>query len=385
MLRSFTVPAAVLVCLVSGCSNDDALVLQDAADDAAAAAATRQILVKCANGLHTAAVALQDAAPSGKTAGWSAATDPGAVAAMRAAWRQARSAGAWGGCQAAAQVYAASLATSLDSRYETALATAADPYLFDGKGFVGMHAIERILWADSIPASATAFEVTLPNYTQAAFPLQASEAQDFKNQLCGQLVSDAASFQKAVEALTIDAPAGYTAGIDLVKLQFIKLEEAALGKDESRYANFTLDDMRANMATAGAVQQAFDGWLATKKGGAPTDAGAGILTPSGAQVVTAIDAGFGQIQQAYQSDPGAGAGLPPVPPGWIATDITPGLIGAPFSEIFLTVSAAVDDTTSSSLVSSMNQAVTLLGIAPTAASDGGTDAGNGLPVDSDDM
>src|SRR6185437_14153971 len=148
MLRRFALPV-VLAALLPACSNDDALVLADAANDAAASAAVKQMLVAHAADLHAAALALQAAAPQPGPTGWSEASNGDAVAAMRAAWKKAHL--AYQGLEGAADLYFSYLDAALDSRYDAALTLGPDPDLFDNQGFVGLHAVERILWADQIP------------------------------------------------------------------------------------------------------------------------------------------------------------------------------------------------------------------------------------------
>ncbi len=367
MLRRLLLPA-VLAALLPACSNDDALVLADAADDAAAAATVKQMLVTHAADLHDAAVALQDAAPKPGPAGWSEATDPDAVHAMRDAWKRADLAYRW--LEGAVEVYFPDAEDSLDARFEDALALGSDPDLFDGQGFVGLHAVERILWADAkLPASVAAFEASLMPGAAPSFPTNFFQAQEFHDKLCNVLVQDTASLQSRIAALSLDSPDAYETAVHLVKGQLTKVEDAGAGKDLSRYANFTLADMRANLAAAEATHAAFHRWLLSKQDGGSADD-------------SAVEMGFAQLVNAYGYI--QGDGLPSPPAGWSSVDPTTEMIGtSAFGGLWAAVSGQVNETSDGSLLSAMGKVFTELGIAPSTAPDGGTDAGTsgGLPPD----
>ncbi len=379
MLRRFASSAALLaLLLLPACANDDDLVLADAAHDAASSAAVHRLLVSRAADLHAAALALRAAAPAPGPDGWSRASDPAAVQAMRAAWKQARV--ALDGLEGANDLFFPDAAAALDLRYEQALALGPDPDLFDGEGFVGLHAIERILWSDSIPPSVTAFEQTLPGYTAATFPTSPFAAAEFQTDLCDTLVSDSASLQTRVAALTLDSPSAYQTAVHLVKDQLTKLQEAGAGRDESRYAGFTLADMRANLGAAQATQGAFHAWLVSKQAGVTADGGAG---PTGSMIDAAIASGFAQLHVAYRLT--SSDRLSP-PAGWSSVDPADTTLSSTFGQIFLAVRGAVDESSGDSLLSQMGQAIQVLGISPSAAADGGTSAATdagGLPPDTD--
>jgi iron uptake system component EfeO len=342
-----------LALLAPSCASDNDLVLADAAHDASASAGAKQLLLARAQALHAAAQALQAEAPA---TAWSAATTPGAVAAMRASWKQAHA--AYQGLEGITDLDFSSLDAVLDTRYDDALAAGADADLFDGQGFVGLHAVERILWSDSIPADVTAFESGLPGYVAAAFPATDAQAAEMQTALLGRLVSDTAALEAAVAALALDSPTAYHATFDLVKAQVAKVEEAGAGKDESRYAGATLADMRANVIAAQATHAVFHDWLLSKKGGAAVDA--------------EISAGFSRLQAAYAAV--QGDGLPPVPAGWSSVAPTADMLATPFGALFQATGAESDATADGSLAHAMQEAVDLLGISP-AAPDGGDDAG----------
>jgi len=125
-----------------------------------------------------------------------------------------------------------------------------------------------------------------------------------------------------------------------------KLGEAALGHDESRYAGYTLADMRENLASAKETHAVFRAWLLTKEGGAHVDG--------------EIAEGFARLEQAYATV--AGDALPPAPAGWSAVDPTHEAQTSPFGVLFAAASAESDDTIDGSLAHSMDEAAGLLGI-----------------------
>jgi iron uptake system component EfeO len=336
----------VLSLVLPACSGgDDDLVLADAARDAAAAAAAKQLLAGYARDLYAAALALQAAAPG---AGWTSASDPSSVAAMKAAWRDARR--AYQGLEGAADRSFPDLDAVIDTRYDDQLALGPDPDLFDGQGFVGLHAVERILWSDEVPASVIAFESGLPGYVAPAFPGTTAEASEFKGGLCGRLVSDTATLEARVEGLALDSPSAYQAALGLVHTQVIKVEEAGAGKDESRYSQTTLADMRADVAAAAATHAVFRGWLLAKQGGLTVDGQVG--------------AGFARLESAYASV--RTDSLPVAPAGWSSISPTAPMLVSPFGALFEATAAEADDTRGGSLAHAMGEAVDLLGIAPLA-------------------
>jgi iron uptake system component EfeO len=345
-LRRHARPVALLSLLLPACSGgDDDLVVADAAHDAAAAAGAKRVLVSSARDLHAAAVTIQAAAPD---AAWSAAGDPSSVAAMKAAWKDARH--AYQGLEGVADLSFPDLDAAIDTRYDDQLALGPDPDPFDDQGFVGLHAIERILWSDAVPASVIAFESSLVGYVAPAFPATPTEATEFKGGLCGRLVADTAALQARVEGLALDSPSAYAAAIKLVQIQIIKIQEAGAGKDESRYAGSTLADMRANVAAAEATHAAFRGWLMAKQGGSGVDG--------------QVAAGFALLDQAYAQV--SGDGLPIPPSGWSSIAPTASMLDTPFGTLFQAAGAEADDTRDTSLAHAMGQVVGLLGIAPLA-------------------
>jgi iron uptake system component EfeO len=336
----------LLAASLPACRNDNDGVLADAANDASAAAATKQLLAGHAADLHAAATALCAAAPA---TGWTSADAAANVSAMKAAWKDARR--AYQGLEGAADDFFPDLDAAIDTRYDDALALGPDPDLFDGRGFVGLHAIERILWSDAIPKGVTTFEMRLPDYQPAAFPATDAEAAEFQTGLCAQLVADTSALVAKVSGLALDSPSAYQGAVKLVAMQVVKIQEAGEGKDESRYANATLADMRADLAAASSTHAAFRDWLATKTGGAAADA--------------AVAAGFERVQQAYGSV--SGDGLPAVPAEWSSVAPSGAMLATPFGGLFQGMGVECDATRDGSLAHALGNVVTLLGLTPPAA------------------
>jgi iron uptake system component EfeO len=338
---------ALVLCaslFLPACAGDNDLILADAAHEAGAAAAARALLLGHARDLRAAAVTLQGAAPAPDADGWSAASDPAAVLAMQAAWKDARR--AYQSIEGAMDLLFPDLDATIDVRYDDALQAGPDPDPFNGEGFVGLHAIERILWADAIDPSVVAFESTLEGYAPAASPANAEEAGDFQGELCARLIADAEALGARIEALDLESPAIYEAAVLLIEGQLDKLDEAAGGRDESRYAGYSLADMRANVASAAATHAVFRTWLLTRSGGAHVDG--------------EIATGFTRIDQAYAALPGDA--LPAAPPGWSSAEPSGAALETPFGALFAVVREEADDTRDGSLAHSMDEAAGLLGI-----------------------
>jgi iron uptake system component EfeO len=293
-----------------------------------------------------AAAALQEAAPEPDEDGWSADADEAAVDAMKAAWKDARQ--AYERVEGAIAVVFPELDVSTDERYDGFIETAADDDLFDDEGVTGVHAIERILWADETPEAVLYFESGLSNYGPAAFPATEAEADAFKNELCARLTADAEKMRDDFRDLALDAPSAYRGVIGSILEQVEKIGKAATGEEESRYAQYTLADMRANVEAGEATYDAFRPWLLSKA--------------EGGEVDEAIRAGFDRLSSAYDAIPGDA--LPPVPEGWTEEAPTAEQLATPFGELFSLVQRESDDTTPGSLAYEMNRSADLLGIDP---------------------
>src|SRR6188768_82268 len=195
-----------------------------------------------------AAADLQRAAPTPSGRGWNAVEDAQAIQQMKEAWGRARQ--AYELVEGAVAPIFPDSDTATDARYDdflVHLGEAGDPEPFDDHGVVGMHAIERVLWADSVPRETLAFESRLPGYRAAAFPATEAEARSFKDQLAAKLVTDIEQLERQLSPVELDVAFAFRGLIDLTNEQLEKVDRAATGREESRYAQATLRDLRANL------------------------------------------------------------------------------------------------------------------------------------------
>jgi iron uptake system component EfeO len=293
--------------------------------------------------LVQAARDLQAAAP---THAWSPTADSTTIAAMRAAWLRTRI--AYEHVEGATAPIFGALDVSMDARYDDFLAKlgqAGDANLFDGTGVTGMHAIERILYAPDIRAEVIAFESPLPGYVAAAYPANTDQATAFKTQLVQKLVDDAVSLHDQWKPAAIDIGAAFQGLVGLMNEQKEKVNLAATGEEESRYANLTLFDLRNNLAGTRTAYALFQPWIQAHGTGRDIDA--------------SITGGFAELAQLYGSL--AGDAIPVVPAGWSSDQPTQANLATPFGTLWQTVHKDVDPTRSGSVVFEMNQAATMLG------------------------
>jgi iron uptake system component EfeO len=120
--------------------------------------------------------------------------------------------------------------------------------------------------------------------------------------------------------------------------QVEKANRAAGGEEESRYAQYTLADMRANVDAGGLTFNAFEPWLLTTANGGALDA--------------TIKAGFKKIQDKYASV--SGDALPPVPATWSMTPSSEDL-ATPFGQLYTLLVTESDPDSDGSLVNTMNK------------------------------
>jgi iron uptake system component EfeO len=345
--RSVSTITAVLIFAV-GCGDSSGT------DQDKVAQAMRAALMTDIDNLHQAAVDLRDAAPTPAGRGWDATMDAAAITAMKAAWVRARV--AYEHIEGAIAPIFPDIDVATDERYDGFLAEigpAGDQNLFDGEGVTGMHAIERVLYAGSIPSIVISFEASLPGYKAAAFPATAAEAAEFKSGLATQLVTDTADLQQQWKSAgNLDVSGAFQGLIGLMNEQLEKVNNAATGEEESRYSQRTMADLRANLAGTTAIYELFRGWLKSKP-----SAG---TAPAGSEVDGSIMSGFGSLETLYGTI--AGDAIPTPPPTWSAENPTPADLATPFGILYQTVSEAVDPTDPSSVVGRMNQGAMLLGI-----------------------
>ena len=295
--------------------------------------------------LIAAAVALQSSAPTPDGRGWDATLDAGAIAQMKTHWRECRI--AYEHVEGALAPIFPDIDASIDARYDDFLAHLggqgdADP--FDDQGVTGMHAIERILYADQIPQSVVDFESTLPGYAPAAFPATAAQAQEFKTQLVQKLIDDATKMKSEWQPAAIDVGVAFQGLVSLMNEQKEKVNKAATGEEESRYAQMTLFDLRNNLAGTAKIYALFQPWIRSKNGAAED---------------AAIESGFRSLTALY--DGYAGDELPPPPATWSSDAPTAADLATPFGQLWSGVHAAVDPSKQGSVVFEMNDVAALLG------------------------
>lgn len=291
-------------------------------------------------GVADAAVALQSAAPTPDADGWGA----GETAGMESAWLDVRD--GYERVEGAIAVLFPDLDVSTDQRYDYFIATGPDDDLFDGEGVTGDHAIERIAWADRAPESVVTFESGLPFYSPAAFPADEEQAAAFRDALCQRFVDDTAAMDEQFAPLTLDSAAAFRGVIASMAEQYEKVNLAATGEDESRYAQRTLGDMRANLEGGEAIFEAFRPWLLEVEGGDALDAD--------------IAAGFDRVGAGYDSI--AGDAIPAVPEGWNPDDPSEADLATEYGQLWSLLSTEADPSLTGSLVGGMTQAADTLGI-----------------------
>jgi iron uptake system component EfeO len=278
--------------------------------------------------------------------GWGSG-DEASITSMRAAWVNARE--AYERIEGVIAPIFPHIDQPLDDRYEGFLAhlgaTGGDPYLFDGRGVTGMHAIERILYVDVTPAAVIRSERTLPGYKAAAFPATAEEATDFRDKLCARALADAGLLRREWASAEFNASLAFAGLIDLMIEQREKVNKAASNEEESRYSQHTLADLRQNMVGTRRAYDIFAPWITSKPGGAKLDA--------------AIRQGLTELGAAY--DRIEGDAIPAPPETWSSKDPTPEDLATPFGSLYTRVRTAVDPNVPTSVVSHMNEAAALLG------------------------
>ncbi|HEY0193042.1 MAG TPA: imelysin family protein [Kofleriaceae bacterium] len=291
--------------------------------------------------LVKAAQDLQAAAP---THTWSATADAAAIAAMKDAWKRTRV--AYEHVEGATAPLYGNLDYTMDARYDDYLnQDGGDTYFFDDTGVTGMHGIERILYAPGIRSEVLDFEEDLPGYKAAAWPVTDAEANDFKTKLCGKLISDAMNLHDSWKPAAADLAQAYAGLVGLMNEQKEKVNLAATGEEESRYANVTLFDLRNNLEGTQKIYALFQPWAQSKADGVDAD--------------VKIEAKFAALKAQYDAD--AGDALPTVPDDWSNDMPTTANLATPFGMLWNTVHQDVDPNADSSVVFQMNKIAVALG------------------------
>ena len=299
-----------------------------------------------------AATDLQSHAPVTSGRGWDATLDAKAISDMKDDWKRVRV--AYEHIEGAIAPLFPETDFATDARYDdflTDLKGKGDDNPFDGDGVTGQHAIERILYADNVPSYVVTFESKLPGYNPARFPTSETEASDFKNKLCARLITDIAGLEQDWQPAKIDLAGAYQGLVALMNEQGEKVNKAATQEEESRYAQRTLADLRANLDGTVKIYDLFQPWIVSKSASHPET--------SGSTADKNIQAGFVSLRGVYGSTPGDA--IPQPPPGWSSIKPTPEDLASPFGQLFSAVQAAVDPERDGSIVQQMNHAAALLG------------------------
>jgi iron uptake system component EfeO len=203
---------------------------------------------------------LCDAAPAPVIGGWT--DDEASIAEMRARWLDAHA--AYERLPPAlVEILLPDAAEVLDSRYEDFAETQRDRDLFDRDVVVGVHAVERILWAGEHPPEVLAFESSLERYWEAALPLSEEAAALFRDELCARLRADAGAMRATFAAGAPEvAVVPHAMRLDL-EAQLTTVQLAGTGEEESRYSQSALADLRANLEGVHALYLALAPWLRT--------------------------------------------------------------------------------------------------------------------------
>ncbi|HEX3849323.1 MAG TPA: imelysin family protein [Polyangiaceae bacterium] len=338
--------AAIVLCFLLGCSSNDSG-SSDASFQSSVESGVHDTLLEDMGDLIQAATKLQADAPLPADRGWDATLDADAITQMKADWAVGRT--AYEKMEGAVAPIFPQLDISLDARYDDFLSLLGgngDPDPFDDMGVTGMHAIERILYADSIPQRVVDFEDKLPGYQPAAFPATAAQAAEFQSRLCAKFVTDAMELQNEWAPSHIDLGSAFKGLISLMNEQQEKVSKASTGEEESRYSQHTMDDIRDNLSGTKIVYELFQPWIVSKSGGTEID--------------DQIEAGFTSLAQTYAMFPGDT--IPEPPATWSSFNPTPDDLATPFGQLFTAVEVSVDPNTPGSVVYEMNAAAALIGL-----------------------
>jgi iron uptake system component EfeO len=338
--------AFLLVYLLSavGCGADGT---SDAQFKSQIVSAMHQLVLSEVVGLNQAASDLQAAAPAPVGRGWDATLDQQPIADMKDAWVRMRA--NWEQAEGTLECLFPDLDTSMDSRYEELLAplgATGDPDPFDGVGITGMHAVERILYAPVTPLAVIAYESSLAGSLTAAWPATEAEAADFKGGLCQRLVTDTQTLLDDWKPLAVDLPAVFQGITGLMSAQTEKVGLAVQRREESRYSQMTMADLRFNLAGTQGIYDLFQPWLGTKAYGTTLD-------NSATTALTGLAAIYATV---------VGDAIPPPPDSWNSAMPSLSDQQSPFGQLYEAVVQEVDPSRSGSAVEAMNQVAKALGL-----------------------
>jgi iron uptake system component EfeO len=285
------------------------------------------------------------AVPMPTANGWDATgTDQASIETMKTQWKAARV--AYERIEGSIAVLFPELDESTDQRYDGFLETATDTNLFDDQGVTGIHALERIIWSNAIPPSVVEFEKALGSkFVEAQFPKNETQSKNVKEKLCPKLVSDVTEMRQQYSFVRLDAASAFRGVIGSMREQFEKVSFASTGEEESRYAQSTMLDVKANLEGAQLTYEAFRPWITSQKGSA---------------LDAKIMQGFVVLEKAYNETPGDAFPAPPLT--WSSVSPSAADKNTPFGKLFLAVQKQTDEAEPESLVKHMLEAATLLGI-----------------------
>jgi iron uptake system component EfeO len=348
-LSHLLLPCAFAALALGACSSDDSSDTKtDDQFQSEVVTGMHATLLTDVQALHAAAEALRAAAPAPSDRGWDASLDAAAISDMETAWLAARR--SYERIEGALAPIFPDLDAAIDARYEDfleELGPDGDRDLFDAEGVTGMHAIERILFVNTTPASVVTVEASLPGYQAAAWPATAAEAAAFKNELAAQFVTDAEELERQWQPAQLATNVGeaFQGLIALMNEQREKVSKAASEEEESRYAQRTMADIRDNLDGTTRIYQLFQPWLMTKAGGSDVDAD--------------IEGSFAALKQAYSEI--SGEAIPQPPATWSAERPSATDLETPFGKLYTAIQGAVDPNQEGSAVEAMNRAAQMLG------------------------
>jgi len=330
----------VIVASLAACSDDKKT---DAEFRVEVVASMHDSIGEDLSNLVQAAKDLQTAAP---THAWSESADAAAITMMRDAWKRTRV--AYEHVEGATAPIFGGLDGTMDARYDDYLAELdgqGDPDPFDGEGVTGMHGIERILYSHDIRTEVDIFESMLPGYDPARYPSTTAEAMAFKTVLVQKLIDDALSLHDQWQPAAIDLGFAFQGLVGLMNEQGEKVDFAATGEEESRYANLTMFDLRNNLDGTKQIYEVFREWIKSK--------------PEGVAPDLQVQARFAALTTLYASIPTDA--IPTVPDGWSGDEPTPAHLQTEFGKLWKAVHDDTDPDTAGSVVFEMHAIASMLG------------------------
>src|SRR4029079_8648600 len=197
--RGFSASLVIALAALTACMDKS-----DSDYRADVTASIHDSIVADLDAMIVAGLNLQASAP---TRAWSASKDADAIRDMQEAWKRMRR--SWEHVEGAINALFPTIDDELDGRYEAMLGDTGDQNLFDATGVIGMHAIERILYSQTIKPEVIAFEGALDGYKEAAFPATDDEAISFKTVLVQRLIKNATDLRKEWQPNVIDIGSAY--------------------------------------------------------------------------------------------------------------------------------------------------------------------------------